>query len=251
MDSVIEMSPPPPAEALCLPPCYVQRTQNQTLDTPLRDTPYWSGQRLANAARYQFHVYAWAAHLIRVRHLRSVLDVGCGVGVKLREHIAPVCDDITGIDQPSAIAGAREQRVPATFIEGDLERAGCDPGRTFDLIICADVLEHLLDPRPAMDLITRCCHERSLVLLSTPDRPRRRGRTNMESLKPEHVREWSIDEFARFATRAGLRVLRRRLRPQDDAPVRSAIAREVAWRLHLAPTSRLCCAILLCERARP
>lgn len=241
----------PSNDVLCLPAAYVQRSRNETVSGEHRKDAYWSGQRLADAGRYQFHVYMLARRLIVDRGLASALDVGCGVGVKLRDILAPVCDDLTGIDQPDALDEARRQGVPAALLDADLESSDLRPGRAFDLILCADVLEHLLDPRPAMDLIRRCCHDDTLVLLSTPDRPRRRGRDNMASLKPEHVREWSRREFARFAGRHGLEVLSSRLTPQDETPVRRALLPDLRYRLRLAPTSPLCCTILLCRRARP
>lgn len=237
---------PPPSESLCLPSAYVQRERNETLDEAADDA-YWAPWRIEASRRYQRHVYVWAQRLIRQRSLGSVLDVGCGVGAKLRDLIEPVCSDVTGVDQASAIDAAGEHGTGAELVPLNLDNPDRELGRTFDLILCADVLEHLLDPDRAMSLIRSACHERTLVLLSTPDRRRRRGRACMRSEKPVHVREWASGEFRRYATTRGFDVIAARMLPQDDTRVRAHLWGELLWRLHIRERSGLACTTLLCK----
>lgn len=237
---------PPSSASLCLPAGYRQRERNETHDEA-RDSSYWAPWRVEASGRFQWHVYRWARDLIVRERLWSVLDLGCGVGTKLREILRPVCDDITAVDQPNAIAAARSLGTDADLIEMDLEKPAATLGRTFDVILCADVLEHLLDPDPALALIRASCHQTTRVLLSTPDRRRRRGRACMQSDKPEHVREWSAAEFARYARTRGLKVETRRMLPQDDSPARAHRMSELLWRLRLRERSGLACTTLLCR----
>jgi 2-polyprenyl-3-methyl-5-hydroxy-6-metoxy-1,4-benzoquinol methylase len=76
----------------------------------------------------------------------SVLDIGCGTGAlgkHLKEKwVAEVC----GIEL-SHTAALEAMRVLDRVIEGDVERIKFPfPPEYFDCIICADVLEHLIDP---------------------------------------------------------------------------------------------------------
>jgi SAM-dependent methyltransferase len=243
-----------PSEEFSLPAAYRQQSRALTHDdSPALDAQghpieYWNAQRIQASARFQHHVYRWGASLVRRRRLTSVLDVGCGPATKLASLIAPVCSDITGIDQPSAIAAAQRLGRPGTFRVVDLERCENAPAqRTYDLIICADVLEHLLDPDPALAFIARHCHARSLVLLSTPDRARLRGRACMASEKPEHVREWASPEFLAYLRSRQWSILRSRLLPSADEPLRRGLARELLWRFRLAETSEHRCHTVLCR----
>ncbi len=259
------MIAPPPDESLGIPPAaavasnaslflpeqYRQQARNLTLDTNRDDGTYWSPWRLAQNRRWQHHVYAWAAELIRRHGLASVLDVGCGPCVKLIDHIAPLVRDIVGIDQPSALAAARACGAAFELQRVDLEYPRLAGGRTFDLIICADVIEHLADPDPAIDLIRGLTDSRTLVLISTPERPRERGRDCMASNKPEHVREWSREEFAAFLSSRGLRPVAHRLLPKDDAPREPLRPEERRWRMRERPTSPLCCQAWVCRAAPP
>jgi hypothetical protein len=121
------------------------------------------------------------------------------------------------------------------------------PWRTFDLIICADVLEHLMDPGPSIEMMKRFSTAGTLLVISTPDRARLRGRNCMESPKPEHVREWTVREFTRYLRSRGLSVLDTRLFPADDAPANSGMKQELLWRLRLAAHSPRRCQTLLCR----
>lgn len=240
-----------PPEDFFLPRGYAQQTDAFTRDDarPIEgDDAYWNPERIAASRKWQRHVYARAARLVRERALRSVLDVGCGPATKLAELVAPVCPDIAGIDQPSAIAAALRLGVPGAFRAVDLERPeSVDVWRTFDLIIFSDVIEHLLDPGPCLALIRRFCHAGSLVLVSTPDRARLRGRSCMASEKPEHVREWTGPELRRYLADQRLDVKQLCFLPADDAPASRGLTRELAWRLGLAPTSPHRCMTALCR----
>ena len=240
---------PPSAASLCLPPTYVQQRANLTHDANRDDGSYWSPWRISESGRWQHHVYAWAARLIDARGLASVLDVGCGAGTKLLRHVEPRCADVEGIDQASALAVARAQGSRARLVEVDLERPAYDPGRAFDLVLCADVVEHLVDPDPAMATIRRVAHPGTLILISTPERDRERGRDCTASSKPEHVREWSRPEFRRFLQSRGLRPLRSRLFTKDESPLADGRAGEVAFRRRLAERSKWCCQAWVCRVA--
>lgn len=243
---------PRPPEDFFLPRGYRQQSTAHTHDQSRAEggPEYWNKDRIAASARYQHHVYRWAADLVRERGLRSVLDVGCGPGTKLTRLIAPVCADIEGIDQPSGVAAARRTGAAGRYSEVDLERPeSVVPWRAFDLIICADVLEHLIDPGPAVDLMKRFSTARTLLVISTPDRARLRGRGCMESTKPEHVREWTVPEFTRYLRSRGLTVLKTRLFPADDAPANAGMRQEVLWRLRLGAHSPRRCQTLLCRPA--
>ena len=90
-----------------------------------------------------------AAEYVLERRIRSVLDVGCGEGrwraplVRLRRGLTYV-----GVD-PSAYVvrryGRRRGIRPGTF--GELGRLGLR--RTFDLVVCADVLHYVTSPELA------------------------------------------------------------------------------------------------------
>lgn len=237
-----------------LPPGYVEQARNLTLDVNRDNGEYWAPWRLEDSGRFQVHVYRWAARLIRERGLASVLDVGCGVGTKLGAHIAPVCADVHALDQASALEHVARRCPSAARTEVDLEVSDVRLGRTFELILCADVIEHLVEPDRMVEMIK--AHARrgqgqqgTLVLFSTPERRRLRGRACNASNKPEHVREWGMDEFRGYLGSRGFVGLRSRLFPQDDADPAGYREEEIAWRLGRGEKSRLACHAVLCRVA--
>ena len=69
-----------------------------------------------------------------------------------------------------------------------------------DLIICADVLEHVPDPDQLMQSIVSI-NDWKCLMLSTPERNSKRGRFHFgPSPNPSHYREWSMKEFHRFVS---------------------------------------------------
>lgn len=236
-----------PPEDFCIARGYRQQSAALTRDDAATDEgapEYWNPQRIAAAIKYQHHVYAWAAALIRRHGLRRIVDVGCGPGLKLARLVAPACPPdavIEGLDQASAVAAARvvagnDPRIRYRIV--DLERPDdLAVDQPFDLVICADVLEHLIDPDHAMRLIARLCGPRGRVLLSTPDRARLHGRDCMESTKPEHIREWAAPEFEQYIRTRGFRIADVRFFPADQAPLADGRAAELRWRAHLADRS--------------
>jgi len=236
----------PPPESLCLPTGYIQQSDLETHDR-YNSEPYWNAHRIAASGAYQHHVYRWASTLIRRDHLTSVLDIGCGPGTKLDAIIRPVCQNILGVDLESSISTARTLHPAIPFESVDLDRSSALSGRTFDLIICADVIEHLADPRVLLTNIRSACHANSCVILSTPDRDRTRGRSCRASVQKEHVREWSRSEFSAFLLQERFRIHQSRLLPFADANLLLTAIQDLPYRLKLANRSPLRCHCLLCS----
>lgn len=175
-----------------------------------KETPYLGSED--DASYFQVDVYRFAKILIVEKNIRSVLDIGCGFGNKLREFIMPVCKDITGIDSEYCIDHCKRTHQFGTWIVDDIENSHLHLHRTFDLILCADVIEHLLEPNNLLDYIRLCSDSRTLIILSTPERDKvAGGRTMGPPANPAHVREWNASEFHDYVEYAGFEIMDHRL----------------------------------------
>jgi ubiquinone/menaquinone biosynthesis C-methylase UbiE len=152
--------------------------------------------------------------LYRSVRARSVLEVGCGEG-KLAHHLlrhAPRPDRFVACDLSL-------ERLPAD-LDPLLERREATiydlpfPDRSFDLVVCCEVLEHL--ERPALGLTELARVARRAVLLSTPWEPvwrvlnLARGRYLLDlGNTPGHVQHFSRGELLALAGSA-LRIVETR-----------------------------------------
>lgn len=186
---------------------YRPRTSIETVDEVSSGT-YWTDARVESAMLYQFPVYQFARRLVRRRRLQTVVDVGCGVARKLAyvQSKEPRCRYV-GIDQPSAIAYCRENYDFGHWIVDDFEQTtGAAEGVRGDLVICCDVIEHVLDPDKVLGYLRKVTAPGGFVLLSTPDRDAMRGTDCLESPNAFHVREWNRREFANYLLDRGLEI---------------------------------------------
>jgi SAM-dependent methyltransferase len=170
-------------------------------------TPEIYRDSVENAQIYQVEVYKHAGEIAHSPTIASVLDIGCGLATKLIEYVWPHCDDITGVDDATTIEQCRALHSVGSWIAGDLEDPGFTLGRTYDLIISADVIEHLRDPDRLLRLIRASSHRSTQVVLSTPERDRRRGEDHMGPPgNGAHVREWNAAEFSAYLGSRGFMI---------------------------------------------
>jgi len=119
--------------------------------------------------------------------VESVVDVGCGYGNWLAAARALGVTDLTGIEGPWAAAW-RDRDVLATefdLVLADLE-APLRVERTYDLVICIEVVEHLT-ARRAPGFVADLCAAGETVLLGAAI-PGQRG--------PNHVHERWLSQWA-------------------------------------------------------
>lgn len=144
------------------------------------------------ADEYQKEVYLYAADIGVKDSIKSVYDVGCGSGYKLLTYLGQY--DTTGFDLPETVEFLQRKYpdrkwVMASFSDLTISSA--------DLVICSDVIEHVLDPDELMGFLVRV--SKKWLVLSTPDRFREYPRWSRFQLGPphtdHHVREWAFSEF--------------------------------------------------------
>lgn len=200
----------------CIRPDYVPNKENRTLEVD--GIEFWESRRISKSLLYQWHVYQYAQTLIRTKHLRSVLDIGCGPATKLISMIEPNAPLVVGIDQPTTIEFCRRKYATGEFYSDNFEAPTLKLDHRFDLIICSDVIEHLEQPDQLLSYIQRFATPNSLILISTPDRARTWGEDCLYSPKPEHIREWTGKEFADYLCSRGFDIVEHRHFP----PVKTA-----------------------------
>ena len=95
------------------------------------------------------------------------LDIGCGFGAVLEE-MAGRNWELSGIEiGPKAIAHARKRVSTATIFEGTLDEVDFPPG-TFDCITMIAVLEHVKDPKAALERVYGWLSEGGLLVVQVP-----------------------------------------------------------------------------------
>lgn len=101
-------------------------------------------------------------------HCRRVLDVGCGCG-ELGRRLRERGHHVTGIELVPEMAH-RARRCLDQVVTADIERGGFPfPPASFDAVIFADVLEHLLDPWRVLREAVAVLAEGGVVVASIPN----------------------------------------------------------------------------------
>lgn len=143
-----------------------------------------------NTDEFQKEVYMTAQQIMINNNLKTVIDVGCGSGFKLMKYLGAF--DTTGIEVQDTY-----QHLTSKYTDRKwLAINNFDPSTlTADLIICADVIEHVKEPDKLLKELSKI-RNWSYLLISTPDRDLRRGRRNYGPPPNEyHIREWNQKEL--------------------------------------------------------
>jgi 2-polyprenyl-3-methyl-5-hydroxy-6-metoxy-1,4-benzoquinol methylase len=192
-------------------------------DDKVTGETYWTPARIASSHHFQAPVYAYAQRVLGRSNCSTLIDVGCGPASKLRaihERFPEL--HIIGIDQQQAIAYCRKNHDFGHWYVDDLAQ----PSSSLDelrgqLVICADVIEHLLDPDRLLDYLKKKTSPGGSILLSTPERDVLRGEDCKRSPNPSHIREWNSQELEAYLTHRGFRIVNHLL----QLPTRFAISR--------------------------
>jgi glycosyltransferase involved in cell wall biosynthesis len=152
-------------------------------------------------------VYPAAAALARTLGARTIIDVGCGSGDKLAE-LHPELQ-IVGLDFGENLAECRRRHPHGIWVEHDLEaeEAPPIPPGIADgaVVICADVIEHMVSPERLLATLSRLLEDAAAVVISTPERELVRGAGHSGPPdNPCHTMEWALREFEDLMASHGL-----------------------------------------------
>jgi len=147
---------------------------------------------------WQPDVYPLAGILARRLHCHQVIDIGCGRAEKLAG-LHPEFQ-LTGVDYGENIRFCRDHHNFGQWIEADLEKPLnlTLPAHLLSqsLIVCSDVIEHLVNPTALLRSLRRLLEIAPAILLSTPERELVRGKDHLGPPPNQaHVREWSLNEL--------------------------------------------------------
>lgn len=136
---------------------------------------------------------------------RTILEVGCGEGYMLEAlSRAGIGASLHGVDVSGrAIADAQDRLGARAILEERDARELAQDGRTFDLVMMLEVLEHIPQPEQMLPILAGLTHRH--VLLSVPWEPMFRGMNLMRGKNvhdwgndSEHINHWGRRAFFRF-----------------------------------------------------
>lgn len=137
-----------------------------------------------------------------------VLDLGCGYGWKLRYYVSEVTEDITGVDLSEPISYCLNTHPIGEWRVLDFECFDPPNWGKFDAIICADVIEHLVNPDELLRYIHHFSRPDTRIMISTPDRVQVRGKYHIgPPPNPYHIREWAYAEFLNYLISRDFRIV--------------------------------------------
>jgi 2-polyprenyl-3-methyl-5-hydroxy-6-metoxy-1,4-benzoquinol methylase len=122
--------------------------------------------------RYQRNRSAYGTHEVVLRQVpprSTVLDVGCATGYLAAPLRSQGCR-LWGIDRDeAAVAVAAPMYEDVRTLDLDQCRQLPWPAHFFDVVLCADVIEHLRDPAQALRLVRHHLTHEGRLVLSVPN----------------------------------------------------------------------------------
>jgi len=99
---------------------------------------------------------------------RALLDVGCGRGA-VAAALSTRFDEVHGVDaDEEPLEEARRRGVATRRVDLDAEPLPYDE-RSFDAVLCLEVIEHVRDPEALVRELARVLRPRGTLYLSTPN----------------------------------------------------------------------------------
>lgn len=156
---------------------------------------------------WQPEVYETAARLAEAGGCKTVIDIGCGNASKLVA-LHPRFE-IVGVDFGSNLDYCRSRYPEGNWVEANLETVEKLPIEESVLrggiVVCSDVIEHLVDPMPLLRTIREMLEVCAYAVISTPDRNLIRGKQHTGPPdNPHHVREWALPELRELVLSVGI-----------------------------------------------
>lgn len=166
----------PETGSYCIRPDYNSRSEVPHYDdTGMKD-------------EYQKEVYEIARQEFDKRGLKTVLDLGCGGAYKLLKNFSDV--HTVGIEVEPTLSWLKH-----TYPDRLWRPAQC-VATFYDMVICSDVIEHVVDPDVIVEQIK--AYRPKLIVISTPDRSLLNGPELGPPKNIHHVREWTAKEFGDY-----------------------------------------------------
>ena len=151
--------------------------------------------------------------LNELRHLEKgrLLDIGCGEGVLL-ENAKILGFDVTGVDcSEYAVEMCHKKNLDATCL--DIEGQGLPFNEEFDIVIAAEVIEHLYDSYGFLASVNKCLREKGLLFLTTPNSAQlvyrvlcMLGKTPTGISSPLHIRFFSLSHLLSICRDQGFKL---------------------------------------------
>jgi len=161
---------------------------------------YVTCEQMEHTDQFQREVYQKARTICDQESYKTILDIGCGSAYKLVKFFRD--KKIIGLELEPNLSFIKKKYPLYDFRESDFNNP---PQDEVDLIICSDVLEHVLDPDELLRFINKVNFK--TLVLSTPERgaiqelQRSFGWEVEENGPPYnkmHIREWTLGELQEY-----------------------------------------------------
>lgn len=145
---------------------------------------------------YQNEIYEITHQYLVKYELNNVIDIGCGSAFKLLKYF----DKYNTVGLEVTESYKKLINIYPDKIWINIDEFMAYSKLTGDIVICADVIEHVLDPELLLKQIKEI-NDFKYLFLSTPERDIVRGFLNYgPPSNKHHIREWNGREFRSFVS---------------------------------------------------
>jgi SAM-dependent methyltransferase len=148
-----------------------------------------------NTDTWQLEVYTKAKDYVEREKLNTVIDFGCGSAYKLIKYFNEY--QTIGIDVSPTYEFLKEKYPDRNWLKfGDFDMESLSS----DIVICSDVIEHVLDPDDLLNNIKKI-KDVKYIFISTPDRNLIYSEKFGPPYNPSHIREWTFEELETYISK--------------------------------------------------
>ncbi len=149
--------------------------------------------RKESSIKNQFFIYEDVFESNKDRKFEKVVDLGCGYAGKLMHFFKSY--ETIGFDYGKNIEFCKNKFPDRCWCKLNLENSCPEGSYENSLILCVDVIEHLVDPSCLLNYLSSQS-DKNTIIMSTPNKAMRKGEEQSGPPKhKDHVREWTKEEF--------------------------------------------------------